>query len=97
MKPRRKKQQPPPAPTPDAAPEAVPGAREVRRKRELIQRSRENPHEFFTFEECGVILGFGERSMGRLNAAGAPVAFRKMNPAMICRWIEEHPQLFATE
>lgn len=57
----------------------------------LVQRARENPSEFFTFKECGLILGFGEKAMGVINSAGAPVAFRKMNPALICQWIKENP------
>ncbi len=63
------------------------------RRSALVLRARENPHEFFSFEECGLILGFGTSAMGHLNAAGAPVAFRKMNPALICRWIAENPAL----
>jgi len=63
------------------------------RRSTLILRARENPHEFFSFEECGLILGFGTTAMGHLNAVGAPVAFRKMNPALICKWIAENPTL----
>jgi len=68
--------------------------REARRAA-LVQRSRENPNEFFSFEDCGLILGFGKTSMGALNAAGAPVAFRKMNPALTREWIAENPTLVA--
>lgn len=65
------------------------------RRAALVIRSRENPHEFFSFEDCGIILGFGTKAMGRLNGAGAPVAFRKMNPALICQWIAQNPSVVA--
>jgi hypothetical protein len=75
---------------------AVPQEDEEKSERAaLIQRARDNPHEFFSFAECGQILGFSSRSMGRLNAAGAPVAFRRMNPRLICQWIAENPTLVA--
>ena len=63
------------------------------RRLALVNRATANPNEFFPFKECGIILGFGTKAMGCLNAAGAPVAFRKMNPALIVRWIAENPTL----
>jgi hypothetical protein len=59
----------------------------------LVARAAANPNEFFSFRECGIILGFGVSAMSVLNAAGAPVAFRKMNPTLIRQWIAENPTL----
>ncbi len=74
---------------------SAPKPRTENRREALIQRARANPHEFFTFEECGLILGFSTRAMGRLNAAGAPVAFRRMNPALVCAWIAQNQAILA--
>ncbi len=60
--------------------------KEVRRRR-LIAAARRNPHEFFTFEECGEILGFGQCAMTTLANAGVPTFARKMNPGQVCAWI----------
>lgn len=57
----------------------------------LVAESHSNPHAFFSFGECAVILGFGDKAMTRLSGAGAPVVFRKMNPAMVCAWIFANP------
>jgi hypothetical protein len=61
----------------------------------LAREARENPHAFFSFEECGLIFGFSRWAMTRLNAAGAPVWFRKMNPAMVRAWMAENPEAAA--
>jgi hypothetical protein len=61
----------------------------------LAQEARDNPHAFFSFEECGLIFGFSRWAMTRLNAAGAPVWFRKMNPAMVRAWMAENPEAAA--
>ncbi len=63
------------------------------RRRLLVVEARENPHAFFPFEECGLILGFGANAMTALHAAGAPKAFRKMNPAMVREWIANNQEL----
>jgi hypothetical protein len=63
----------------------------AQRRVELIAEANANPNGFFAFGDCGLILGFGENAMGRLSGAGAPVLFRKMNPAMIREWVASNP------
>ena len=76
---------------------AQPSPRELEQaeRARLAREASENPHAFFSFEECGVIFGFSRWAMTRLNAAGAPVWFRKMNPAMVRAWMAENPEAAA--
>lgn len=66
--------------------------KETRRVR-LVAESVSNPNGFFTYEETGIICNFGQDSMSALAGLGAPVAFRKMNPALVRAWIAENQAL----
>jgi hypothetical protein len=68
---------------------------EVAQRATLIKAAGENPHAFFSFEECGLIFGFSRRAVSRLSAAGAPVWFRKMNPDMVRQWMAKNPEAAA--
>ncbi len=59
----------------------------------LVAEAQANPNKFFPFKDCGIILGFGTNAMTALNGAGAPAAFRQMNPGMVTRWIEHNQAL----
>lgn len=62
------------------------------RKRQLVADAATNPNGFFTFEETGIICGFGGNAMTALAGAGAPQAFRKMNPTLLREWIAENQE-----
>lgn len=72
---------------PHARKAIAPSDAKAARRARLVAEANANPNAFFTFGDCGLILGFGENAMGRLSSAGAPVLFRKMNPAMIRAWV----------
>ncbi len=59
----------------------------------LVEAANVNPNAFFSYEETGIICGFGQDSMTALAGIGAPVAFRKMNPALLRAWIAENQSL----
>jgi hypothetical protein len=60
------------------------------RRAELVREARLNPFAWFTSEEVALICGFGADVMTALRALGAPVVGRKMNPALLQRWIESN-------
>ena len=74
---------------PDAGANVNP--KEARRAR-LIAEAAANPSAFFSFEETGIIFGFGDNVMTALVGAGAPQVFRRMNPPMVLRWIEHNQE-----
>ena len=56
----------------------------------LAKIAKENPFQFFSFEEIGDLYGFGKNTMTALAAAGAPVVAKKMNPQLLFEWLEQN-------
>ena len=68
-------------------PEEIRRQQKEERRRALVAECNANPNGFFTYEETGIVLGFGQDAMSMLAGIGAPVAFRKMNPSDVRGWI----------
>lgn len=66
-----------------------------KRSAALVKAARENPFQFFSFEETAIICDWGKNVPGQLATLGAPVVARKMNPQILMAWISEHSDALA--
>ena len=59
-------------------------------KKTVAQQAQENPFRFFSFQEVGEMFDFGRDTMTALVNAGAPVVAKKINPALLLKWLESN-------